>query len=776
VAPRISDLLTGESSKETQASGSAAEGLEEVGKAAEEMSKVFPSVGAGLDDLQQQLKKNIKVLDEARRRGVISEKEATASLQSMNDALERVNKTAEEVAKGNVTGAKAARALNKETQKSLKALKEENKLNKAALFNRKSLALSAKTAARRATEAARFELKGSRLLSGESKVVKGAGNVGQKAAEALPGSSGLGPSGFGGGAMGALGAAGPWGAVLGAMLKVGSAVANKNREAAIAVTQRFLNYSVESQEGLEGQVDQVKNAFVQAGDATAKFNGDLEATQSAMARIWTSTGAEVKNVGDNIGLLEEMRFLGLGSIDELADNAIKRMNQAGMSFGEAAMEMKALTLQVQALNFEGGENVVQMDDFYKGVQELSEGIESMNVDQIALGKSFATNLKIGKKLGLTYERNIAAAKGLTRALTDNYDEGFATLEVQDDLAAAMQSKNAKGELTQVAKDAAKIADDLNRGFITQDRAAEMLKEIGGTTDERVIQERIRRAAESGTVLPMLEARLGKLSFDQLQVFKDIQQRVSAGEDLAEILPSLSAKDRAAYDSAVNKAAEKQLDPAKTANLLLDKILVTLSEVLPDMLSGLNETLKGITKLITWAMKKLKLDPEGMEKKSEEEKKEEHAEKVSETKQMMLNRIKSGLGSEASGLSDTELFQKLAGSSKEAVGLRRKAIGSNEFYKEAMTEVLDAKGVGGKGAGENLFNLAQRETAARIAAKEAPPTPTKVNLEGGKMGADGTERGTATVEYTRPGAAKSAEQANNVNKAAANATKPQAPIR
>ncbi len=758
--PSVTDFLGG---KSTEAAGSAVDALEDVGKAAEGLGKVFTkSVGAPLRALEAQLKQNIKDIDKARRRGAISAREATAQTKSMNDALERVNKTAEEVAKGNVTGAKAAKALNKEITRSNKLLKEENKLTRARLKGETALFQSMKQRGKRAVEAARFELKPGRLATGESKVVKGAGAAGQKFADVLPGSQGLGPSGFGGGAMGALGAT-PWGAVLGAILKVGSAVANKNREAAIAVTQRFLNYGIKSQTGLAGQVDQVKDAFVKAGEATLKFNGDLEATQSVMTQIWTQTGAEVKDVGNSIALLEEMRFIGLGSIDELADNAIKRMNQTGMSFHDAAMEMKALALQAQALSFEGGENVVQMDDFYKGVQELSEGIESMNVNQIALGKSFSTNLKIGKKLGLTYERNIAAAKGLTRALTDNYDEGFATLEVNEDLAAAMQSKTATGELTQVAKDAAKIAEDLDRGFITQDRAAEMLKEIGGTTDERVIQERIRRAAESGTVLPMLEARLGKLTFDQLQVFKDIQARVSAGEDLSKILPTLSAKDRETYKSAVDKAAEKQLDPAKAANLLLDKILVTLSEVLPDMLSALTTTLKGIGTAVEWIGKKLGWDEAGRKKAAAAE---STALETTGGKDILLRKIKTNIGMAATSMSNEELMERFAADK----GLRAKVGSLTESMKAGLTEELGAE------KGTQVFQLAEAETKIRKRER----AKAKQSLEGeeevveSRTGANGT--GEDLVRRKDPNRAREAVKMSNRIKNTTVVMGPQPPIR
>ena len=387
----------------------------------------------------------------------------------------------------------------------------------------------------------------------------------------------------------------------------------------------------------------------------------------------------------------------------------------------------------------------------------------MNVNQIALGKSFSTNLKIGKKLGLTYERNIAAAKGLTRALTDNYDEGFATLEVNEDLAAAMQSKTATGELTQVAKDAAKIAEDLDRGFITQDRAAEMLKEIGGTTDERVIQERIRRAAESGTVLPMLEARLGKLTFDQLQVFKDIQARVSAGEDLSKILPTLSAKDRETYKSAVDKAAEKQLDPAKAANLLLDKILVTLSEVLPDMLSALTTTLKGIGTAVEWIGKKLGWDEAGRKKAAAAE---STALETTGGKDILLRKIKTNIGMAATSMSNEELMERFAADK----GLRAKVGSLTESMKAGLTEELGAE------KGTQVFQLAEAETKIRKRER----AKAKQSLEGeeevveSRTGANGT--GEDLVRRKDPNRAREAVKMSNRIKNTTVVMGPQPPIR
>lgn len=766
--PKLSDMLggDGEGSKSAAAAGSASAAMADVSSEAEKLAKLFSGeVGGALQNLKDQLEANVKQIDAMRKAGKLSGKEAAAMLDRQNAEMERLNKTIAAETKGKVTDIKQAKILRKLSLQAMKQAKEEQRILRARR-NDESTALLELTAQLKDTAKAAKEAAKAAAAAAPGKALHGAGRAGQRAADALPGSGGVGPGNFGGGAMNAVSAAGPWGAILGAMLKVGSAVANKNREAAIAVTQRFINYGG----NLDNQVGQVKNAFVKAGEATLKFNGDLEATQSAMARIWTQTGEVPSAVGENIKILEEMRFIGIGSIDELADNTIKRMNQTGMSFKDAALEMKGITLQAQALRKDMGENVIQMDDFYKGVQELSEGIESMNVNQVSLGKSFATNLKIGKKLGLSYERNIAAAKGLTRALTDNYDEGFATLEVNEDLAAAMQSKNAKGELTQVAKDAKVIADDLQRGFITQDRAAEMLKEIGGTTDEKVIQARIMRAAESGVVLPMLEARLGKLSFDQQQVFKDIQGRINAGEDIAKILPTLSAKDRASYEGAVKQATEKQIDPAKAANLLLDKILVSLSEVLPDMLQTAITVLQGMDKALKYVGKALGWDEEGMKKEQDAEMQGLEEEGA---KDVLLNKIKTNLGMEASRMDDEELMERFAADK----GLRAKVGHITESMKAGIVEELGAE------EGEQVYALATAEAKIRkrekqkevAAAKEKKVTSVQINDM--KPHASGTNAGTAdvtTVPVEQKGAAKTAEKVANVNKRTAEQTRSQSP--
>ena len=780
MAPRFSDLFGGES-KQTEAAGSTADALGKVGEAASNLGDMFKKdVGAPIQALSRQLQKNTKDLGEASRRGIISERAATAQAKSMNAALERVNKTAEEMSKGNLTGAKAVRQMNKETTRALKLLKEENKLTRSILKGEKDKVLAAKMAAKRAIEAARFELKASRIKSGESKIVQGGAGALHGLASQLPGSGGIGPSGFGGGAIDALGAAGPWGTAAAGVTKLLSATMTVDREAAIAATQRFLNYGSEKQRSFAAEIGGFKTAFKTASDLAFQFDGDVEAISSAITRIVSQTGELPESVAASFATIEKLRVAGLGSTDEISDMVIKRVNQTGKTMAEVAAEMEDINLMTKTLQADNaGKLVIQMDDFYKGVQDLADEMGSLVNNQKALAKGFAVNLKMAKNLTNSYTRNREAALGLTKALTTNYDEGFSIMNVRQELQAALQSED-----KDTVANAKKLIGQLESGEIMDDTAARFAKELGITSDATVTQFRLEYAKAQGGGTPqinMLEAQFGKLTSDQFDLVKQVMGQVQPGQKLADVLPKLSAETRDNFNKAIGTATAAQADPAKLMASITKDILTGVSETIPNIMqlvvdglgllkTGVGEVRDGV-KAINALIENFLSDSVDIADGT--------------TSLLAENAAFTGEAAPAAAASLMDspmkwLGELLFGSDQDRA-LKKMLKSGALFQKRDVSEeekkaIIAAVGVeeGQKAIDQILKQKAQYE-ASKARGDAAKVTGVQINDM--KPNARASTTGTAdvtTVPVEQKGAAKTAEKVANVNKATAEQTRSQSP--
>lgn len=750
----LKDLLGGEDNP-AQAVGSVTDALGGLSKATKDLGEFFKKdLGSALSSVSKETERFQKRLDAAVKSGKISETEAKAALERQIAATERLNKVVAEESKSKVAGLATARKANAEAQRALKLMKEENKLLKSRLQGDRALLKGLKQQTRALTESVKFELRAGRINTGESKVVKGAGRVGQQLSKMLPGAGGIGPGSFGGGALDALSGANSWGAVTGAIMKVGSAIVNAQREAVISATQRIMSYGTETG-SIEGDISTWNQAFLAASNAATTYNQDLEAIKSTVAKISTETGERVAAVGQNIDKLARLSFISKVPVEELGDALIQRMNIAGMSVGQAADEMERVVMVSQRVRKSAGATALDISDFYKGVQELSEGMDGLYVNQEGLAKVFGASLVVANKLGMSYTRGANAAKGLTRALTANYNESFATLEVYEDLQMAMKSTNQGGRIAAAAKE---IMADLKRGFITQDKAARLLKEVGGTTDEAVVLARIQRAAEGGAVLPLIEARVGELNYDQIQVFKKIQEEMAKpGASFDAVVKALDPKEQAAFRATTEALAKKQLDPTKLANATLDQLLFGLADQFSSALKYVTDLLADIRKLLgilaspREALANTKQGVKDFVKSiftSEEEQMTEMA------KERLGTRLGALLGEKATTEMEADDLIKMLETNSS---LLNKVKGLSEGEKKAITEVLGEK---------KATKIIQRIEANKASAKSgtvAPastPVPSKVTMTGGSIGPDGVRRGSAVVEFEDRDAGKIAERTAN----------------
>lgn len=379
---------------------------------------------------------------------------------------------------------------------------------------------------------------------------------------------GLGPSGFGGDTM-----ASAAGAAMrlptdpltkaGIMAAVGlgaAAAANytRNIENAMFARKRFLNYGKgedkpgarnqqtqeEATADYKGEMAKVSTLRVEASRLAYEFNADADVIASSLVRAATKTGDSFESVTKNVGrALAELEFQGVGTMDELTERYIKARQTYGQTQGEAIAEMKQLSRDAREVGaLTGGKFVVQMDDFYKAVDDVRTGIDALTVSQKGLSKFMKIGVAVGKQLGLTYDQTLSSMKKLTLGMTQNYDVGFATVEQEQDLEYALSKEGRAQIIEDYGKEggAQKIADLKNiqegvqKGTILPDRAAKEQAEVLSGSSV-MIQGRLKRSVEDygpggAGAIEMVETRLGtKFDRGMRLIFEKFVAQKQAGK-------------------------------------------------------------------------------------------------------------------------------------------------------------------------------------------------------------------------------------------------------
>jgi KaiC/GvpD/RAD55 family RecA-like ATPase len=417
-----------------------------------------------------------------------------------------------------------------------------------------------------------------------------------KAAKALAGMGGVGKATAG--ALGGLGrlARGPQGLALELGVRGALAGYNERRDAVVQMTQRSLNYGF-AEGDLGKEINTVSFALSKAGFAAAKFNGDLEASRAVVARMATQTGASFKDIGDNMEALERLRFIGLGSIEELSDSVVERMNLMGMTFKEAVKEMEDISYEAVQVRASSTDNfAISMDDFHKAVRDVAGSTDALSVSQLNIAKAMRVGLTAADKLNLSYTRGLKAAQGLTTALASNYSEGFRTAEIYEDLEAAIASG---GEMAEKAK---QIKKDLAEGRYTEVTGARFLQESGFGTSEAGFLTRAKRIADqinSGASLEQVEANFDgmKISEDVYRLLREISPQLAKGnvKSFADLNPQ-SAQAKAGLDEMAKTLAQAQADPQKLMDATLGGFTAALGKAFEGPFDAMLKALGPITDL------------------------------------------------------------------------------------------------------------------------------------------------------------------------------------
>lgn len=526
--------------------------------------------------------------------------------------------------------------IDREHERALRKVNESNL--KVADANKKIAELSKRRARdinREMTDDKAARMRGRQLQAKElARELAESGKSQAKGAIERQASKGLGPNNFGGDAMGSaanfLMTKGPLGIAAAAAGALLGAKYTRDLENAAFTRKRFLNYGKgEDEPGARGQQTKEEATDDYRGEMKKvallresskklayEFNADADVIASSLVKAATKTGDSFESVTKNVGRpLAELEFQGVGTMDELTERYIKARQTYGQTQGEAIAEMKQLSRDAREVGaLTGGKFVVQMDDFYKAVDDVRTGIDALTVSQKGLSKFMKIGVAVGKQLGLTYDQTLSSMKKLTLGMTQNYDVGFATVEQEQDreyaLSAAGQKmiKEEYGEELGAQKiaDLKNIQEGVQKGTILPDRAAkEQADVLAGSTV--LNQARLSRSVEDyGTggagAIEIVEARLGtKFDRGMRLIFEKFVAQKQAGKpfSLDEMEKALLEKEKgivdqneASYQLRQGAAQAGEADIGKKFAELQEKALNLMSE-------AVNSFLDSVKKLADW---------------------------------------------------------------------------------------------------------------------------------------------------------------------------------
>ena len=463
---------------------------------------------------------------------------------------------------------------------------------------------------------------------------------------------GLGPSGFGGDTMASAAA---WAmklpvdpkikaGIMAAIAAAGVSVAmyTRNLENAAFARKRFLNYGKgedrpgarkqqtqeEATADYKGEMAKVSTLRVEASKLAYEFNADADVIASSLVRAATKTGDSFESVTNNVGrALAELEFQGVGTMDELTERYIKARQTYGQTQGEAIAEMKQLSRDAREVGaLTSGKFVVQMDDFYKAVDDVRTGIDALTVSQKGLSKFMKIGVAVGKQLGLTYDQTLSSMKKLTLGMTQNYDVGFATVEQEQDLEYAL-SKEGQAQIikdygteggAQKIADLKNIQEGVQKGTILTDRAAKEQAEVLSGSSV-MIQGRLKRSVEDygpggAGAIEMVETRLGtKFDRGMRLIFEKFVAQKQAGKpfSLKEMEKTLLGKERGIVDQ--NEASyQLRQEAARTEELDISKRAAYASQVALDgMARGITAVTNAAKILENWVANVGKVPAKGV---------------------------------------------------------------------------------------------------------------------------------------------------------------------
>ena len=702
-------------------------------------------LNAQLEALKEQVESNVKATKKALSTEQISSAMATklirrqlSAVNDLNDAIKSESENRELGAKELGNFSDRVKAVGKELGEEKDLLKARNRGEKKYLLE---LKMRAKDAIRSKTKAAAGVA--DRLRDQLGTNYAGSGIVG--AAQQKLGSKG--------GRKAVAGAAG-----LGLLAAGFAKIVDIQRKNLAAQAPRIFNYGLEAGD-IDSTLARTAKLMTSIRTDARDIGQDADMAAASAARIIAETGEELRDTAKASKLLSKNVQFGLGSIDEIGSLAIERMNSLGISSMEAGQEMQDIALQAKALQrVLGSGKAIQMDDFFKSIQTVSGAVGSLVTNQKDLAKTMGLLISRGSKLELSYNRRRKAAEGLTTALAANYDQGFATLEINEDLATAARSKNKT-----LRRDVGRITENLQSGLITEVQAARQFKEVGGTTDAGVVSAKLERTLDDFLVNSSLaEARLGtELSADMVELIKDLATLRATGLSTAQATDKLRAtgRDVSGLDTLSKEIGKR----SKTGKSLIDATLDEVSASIAGVFQSNLSLIAGFLENISVSVKFIS-DLFGGGKTAKEVKEEKAAEVAKAEKRAAVRAEVESKNSSISSLvdqiakvrgDDVGLFE----SKRDVVEGFAKDKGMQSKFREQMKGGFSSANV------KALEAILGKEKAAAVIKNVGTGS---ANLANAQVTSKLTAAGDLSVHATVKGAQAQADQMRNVNNANKNA--------
>lgn len=380
---------------------------------------------------------------------------------------------------------------------------------------------------------------------------------------------------------------------------------------AVKGRQRYLNYGSSKGEatstdpaGADAQASQettnVDRTLSRVGFIASDWGMDQEALKSAAVKIATKTGEafsyEEGGLDRIISQIARQSAAGLGTEDQLADRFIQARQDYGQNREVALNEMDQVARDAREIAaFSDG--VIQMDDFSQAVQDVRGSMVSLTATQKGLSKAVAGGIIVGKKLGMTYNEAVKASVALTKSMTSEYNEGFATISARKDLDAVLRNgtDEEKAEARQILDEAITLNYD-------DAMLAERMKHSNLSGSDAFIRSRADSLLSSGGDSRVLQA-MG-VGPEAMKLMAGNFKRLKAGESKEAILNDMikssgplleEEKKYKAKEDAMQRASKSTVG---TAEAVTDTMLSRLAEttrVLSDTIKGLAN---GVTSLNT----------------------------------------------------------------------------------------------------------------------------------------------------------------------------------
>jgi len=350
-------------------------------------------------------------------------------------------------------------------------------------------------------------------------------------------------------------------AVSGVVTEAITEYANETQDLALISRKRILSYGrgkegmktgpgtrfatdADAEKGMRDEVVDVSNARRQAGQIAAEFNLSADDIQAAQHLIANKTGEMYSQMGPISYQMGQMAQMGAMEINDAATLFIEERNRFDSAPAKVLKEMRGLMDESRAISDETGK-VINVEDYTLEVRNLRASLGDAGATIEDTSKIFGGGYKAAVKMGASLERAISGAKKFAEGLTMNYDAGFGTVEVDQDVGDLLTRKDLSDEQRSIAT---QVKQGLDSGSMTPDIAASLIQKSMGS---KLAEVRMTRTLKDGN-LNLAQARgLDVTDPGLFLILTNALNKVAAGGDAATVAAEamkLSATEATAQEA------------------------------------------------------------------------------------------------------------------------------------------------------------------------------------------------------------------------------------